>query len=359
MLSWREKADKLRRQSLHDDDEDDKVVMAVIESSKMSKRCKKKRRVETRRFIERRRELGHAQIVQDYLAENPMYPEAIFKRRFRMSSRLFRNILQDIEINNPYFRQLPDACGRLGASAVQKCTAALRVLAYGRSADSIDEYVRLGESTIIECVKQFADSIVNLYAEQYLNRPTAEEMKSISEFNAKRGFPGMLGSLDCMHWIWKNAPKAHQGQYKGYKKNASTMVLEGIVSHDLYFWHAFFGCPGSLNDINILDRSPLMSDLCKGKYARCDYVMNEKQKDEPYWLVDGIYTELSCFVKTIAEPQGEKDQLFACRQESVRKDVERAFGVLQNLWRILKTPCEFWYRSDIITIAYACLHFTT
>ena len=49
----------------------------------------------------------------------------------------------------------------------------------------------------------------------------------------------------------ENCPVALQGQYKGHMKKA-TMVLEAVASFDLYIWHAFFGVPGSLNDINVL-----------------------------------------------------------------------------------------------------------
>jgi len=49
-----------------------------------------------------------------------------------------------------------------------------------------------------------------------------------------------------------------------------------------------------------------------------------------YYLVDGIYPDWLTFLKTIPVPQGPRRKLFAKYQEVVRKDVERAFGVLKS-----------------------------
>jgi hypothetical protein len=53
-----------------------------------------------------------------------------------------------------------------------------------------------------------------------------------------------------------------------------------------------------------------------------------------YYLADDIYPDWATFVKTIQEPQGNKKKYFATAQES-RKDVERAFGVLQSRFAIV------------------------
>ena len=68
-------------------------------------------------------------------------------------------------------------------------TAAICKLAYGLSTDHCDEYLKIGESTAIESLKRFCDVVTAaLYEERY----TLQE-------GEERGFPGMLGSLECMH----------------------------------------------------------------------------------------------------------------------------------------------------------------
>ena len=73
----------------------------------------------------------------------------------------------------------------------------------------------------------------------------------------------MGGSVNCMHFKWKNCPKAWAGQFQD-KEDLPTIVLKAIVSQDLWFWHTFFGMSGSNNDINVLDRSSLFNNLVNG-----------------------------------------------------------------------------------------------
>ncbi|GJS66231.1 ALP1-like protein isoform X1 [Tanacetum coccineum] len=70
------------------------------------------------------------------------------------------------------------------------------------------------------------------------------------------------------------------------------------------------------------------------------YVVNGVQYRNGYYLADGIYPEWASFVKSFTVATDPKHTYFKQRQESARKDVERAFGVLQGRWGLIQTgPC--------------------
>jgi hypothetical protein len=94
-----------------------------------------------RKGIDRNRLQGHNQLYNNYFSDYLTYPENIFRRCFRMQKSLFLKIVSAIVKEDHYFPQKWDAARRLGFSPLQKATAAMRMLAYGYSADSFDEYL--------------------------------------------------------------------------------------------------------------------------------------------------------------------------------------------------------------------------
>jgi len=61
------------------------------------------------------------------------------------------------------------------------------------------------------------------------------------------------------------------------------------------------------------------------------------------------------FVITIPFPQGPKAKLFAKRQEAVQKDVERAFGVLQARFAIVRSLSRMMKEEDMGVVMKACV----
>ncbi|XP_035839001.1 uncharacterized protein LOC118486569 [Helianthus annuus] len=115
------------------------VFMAADEGSSQ--------RLTRRAKYNRDQEAGHDKLVADYFADEPVYPAEIFRRRFRMSRPLFLRIAGDMALSNPFFTLRNDARGQRGFSNLQKCTSAIRQLAYGFAPDALDEYIRMSERT--------------------------------------------------------------------------------------------------------------------------------------------------------------------------------------------------------------------
>ncbi|XP_028960070.2 uncharacterized protein LOC126629929 [Malus sylvestris] len=236
----------------------------------------------------------------------------------------------------------------------QKITASLRMLAYGASADQVDEIARMGKTTVLESLMRFCSAIEALYTKEYLRTPTSRDMRRLLRKGEMRGFPGMIGSIDCMHWTWKNCPSAWQGAY-GDRKGAKSIILEAVASFDTWIWHAFFGVPGAQNDLNVLAQSPVFDELLQGNSPRCTYWVNGTQYEGSYYLADGIYPRWSTFVKTVPHPQTEKEKHFAKCQEGCRKDVERCFGILQARWAIVRAAARMFDVEALRSIMMTCI----
>jgi len=232
--------------------------------------------------------------------------------------------------------------------------ASLRILAYGLSLDAVDEYVRIGESTARQALHHFCRAVIDVFGEYYLQAPKADDVARLLQEGESRGFPGMLGSIDCMHWEWKNCPTSWKGQFTGRGKHP-TMILEAVALHDLWIWHAYFGMPGSNNDINVLHRSPVFSSYLRGRSTPVSFAVNGRTYNMGYCLADGIYPEWAAFVKTIRHPMEQKTKHFATQQESACKDIERAFGVLQTRFAVIRGPAYGWDCSNINDIMPTCI----
>jgi hypothetical protein len=169
-------------------------------------------------------------------------------------------------------------------------------------------YVPSGESTALEILKQFCAAIVAIYGNTYLQNPNEGDITHILAVSEMQGFPGMLGSLDCMHWTWKNCPVAEHVQYSG-KEEKPTIILEAVATHNLWIWHTFFGLLGRLNDITVINRSPIFRKAQDGLAVFFHYQVNGNKYQNGYYLTDGIYPKYATLIQSISEPRGKKSTL--------------------------------------------------
>jgi hypothetical protein len=176
------------------------VVVAEEESNNQGQRTRYRGFILGHNIVNSNIKEGELRLFNDYFAKNPKFTETQFRRRFRISLRLFLRIANAVKAHNPYFKQRTYALGVLGLSCLQKVTAAHRILAYGIPADLTDEYLQIEESTAIESLRAFVKAIVEVFGDWYLRTPNEADTCQLLSIGEQRGFPRMLGSIDCMHW---------------------------------------------------------------------------------------------------------------------------------------------------------------
>ena len=154
---------------------------------------------------------------------------------------MFQDIRRKVEACDPYFRQKLDCCEEVGASSYQKVVEALiRVLTYAASADQLDEYIRLGETTILDMLEKFRVAVIDEFRPTYLRMLTKEDLELIPWLSQREGFIGCLGcckywmivvvflylyysnqfcfffvliTVDVMKWEWKNCPMSWRDSF--------------------------------------------------------------------------------------------------------------------------------------------------
>ncbi|XP_071700097.1 uncharacterized protein [Rutidosis leptorrhynchoides] len=298
------------------DSEDERIIALIQHLEDDDDEVESERVPRSRIYIPRNREEAGENLLKDYFSDTPVFPPYKFKRRFRMRIELFLRISQGISNfdshDTPehfrFFRERFDAIGRPTFTILQKMTSALRQLAYGTTADMFDEYLKMSEQTSILCLDNFCKCIITLYKERYMRSPNTYDVQRLySKHEEKHGFKGMLGSIDCMHWEWKNCPVALKGQYTR-------------------------------------ETSPL-----------APFEVNGNQYTKGNYLADGIYPDWATLVKSFACPTDDPRIKFTRFQASARKDVERALGVLQGRFHILSLAARTMSVNKMRRVMDCCI----
>jgi hypothetical protein len=57
-------------------------------------------------------------------------------------------------------------------------------------------------------VKRFVKTVVSIFSDEYLRLPNNDDIARLLVVRKNHGFLGILGSINWMHWKWKNCPTA-------------------------------------------------------------------------------------------------------------------------------------------------------
>ncbi|KAM1131613.1 hypothetical protein TB1_045388 [Malus domestica] len=129
--------------------------------------------------------MTHANLMNNYFNPNSVYTKEDFRRHFRMRHHVF------------------------------------------------EHYFMMSSRSIHTFDKSGTEQATLVYKDEYLREPNQGDLNRLIHKSEDRGFPDMIGSIDCMYWDWKNCPIEWQEGFSG-RSRKPTVVLEAVASYDTW-----------------------------------------------------------------------------------------------------------------------------
>jgi len=274
----------------------------------------------------------------------------LFKARFRVPYQLFAEHLVPLCEQHEEFGKIDQII-----NVKYKVMIALRILGRDSCADSINELIGVGNSTINRIFKHFVMTFKDLFYDDYIGIPKGIQLAKTMEVFRQLGLPGCMGSMDATHVKWSKCPKSIRHLCMG-KEGFPTLAFNVIVDHTKKVLHVSTAFMGATNDKTMCRQDQVIIDLIRGVMNDVEYVLYD-HNGEPrlhngaYVICDGGYLKFPVMMNPVTHSM-EKDALVWSEWvESIRKDVECFFGILKQRWRFFKNGIEY-HSSGVIDAAF-------
>ena len=283
----------------------------------------------------------------------------LFRRRFRVPFPLFERLVEMTRANN-WFSEKCDCAGNKAAPLELKILGLLRVLGRGYCFDGIEELSFISAEVNRTFFHKWCKYFSTEYFGVYCNPPESkEEIDKTLAVYKRLGFPGCIGSTDCVHIRWDRSPAGERIFHKG-KEGFPTLSYEVTVDHTSKIIAVTHGFPGARNDRTIVRFDGFVTEIHDGlKYKDVTYPMvtirGEEYQEKGAWLlVDGGYHKWRCLQSPLKHSAIPREALWSEWAETVRKDVECVFGVLKGRFRCLKLPIYYHDKICIDNMFNCC-----
>lgn len=102
-------------------------------------------------------------MFQDYFGCNLVCPEHLFYTKIQVPCGLLVEICETRKRERSTSFNIVKSTGTCGFNAFQNHTAAPRVIAYGVAGDAVGKCLGMGETMVLECMKQFTVRIIECF----------------------------------------------------------------------------------------------------------------------------------------------------------------------------------------------------
>ena len=299
-------------------------------------------------------------LQRDNLSDLTSRDGKTFRNRFTVPFQLFQELLL---MANAWFPQrLSDAYGKEVSPIELKLLGTLRILGKGCSWDLLYELSGVSAEVHRRWTLAFIARFAKEMYPSYVHGPrNNSEMESVSGLYAASGFPGCIGSTDCVHIRWEKCPSVEATTYRNGKHTFTSIAYEMTVTHSKKFQATTIGHYGTTSDKTIVKFDGFVQDIrTKKRFTNAQYELqispNEWITEKGvYLLVDGGYHKwriMQCPIKHTPDIDEIRWSEFA---ESIRKDVECSFGILKKRFQLLKIGINWHNKNDIDNAVFSCV----
>ncbi|XP_069582421.1 uncharacterized protein [Ranitomeya imitator] len=332
-------------------DESSVVAAALVfEAARLQeeRRPKRKRRMWTRSWLQKRSTLSHMGLIRELRDNNPQD----FRNYLRMSEESFKIILSAV---TPLIQRC-DTPMRAAVPVEERLAVTLRFLATGRSLQDLQFSAAVSRPFLSVVIPETCEAIVQSLR-HYMEFPkTADDWKRIgSDFDELWQFPNCGGALDGKHV--RITQPANSGSFFFNYKGYFSVILMALVNANYEFVDVDVGMNGRVSDGGVFEHTSFGESLRNNELL---LPLNEDTKanlnfvfiaDEAFPLHPHL---LKPFAQRTLTPER---RIFNYRLSRARRVVENAFGIMANRFRVFHTAINLKLPSiDIVVLACCVLH---
>jgi Plant transposon protein len=175
----------------------------------------------------------------------------IFRNRFTVPYELFTQLLSFAE--NWFPQAKFDCCGREVPPIALKLLGSLRMLGKGCSWDLLYELSGISADVHRRWTLAFVDKFSKDMYSVYVHGPrNSEDLNAVTSLYAACGFPGCVGSTDCVHIRWEMCPSIWMSAFRNGKHDYCSIAYEMTVDHSKRFQATTIGHYGTTSDKTIV-----------------------------------------------------------------------------------------------------------
>ena len=275
-----------------------------------------------------------------------------WKEHFRISRRTFEYIVRIVgpalAKNNTRLRE--------SIPVDKRIAVALWRLATGDTYRSTGLQFGVGRCTAMLIKHEFC-TVIARRANEFIKFPvTAQEVtQGIRQFTNKSPFPQVVGAIDGSHIPLKSVPTNERIEYFN-RKQAYSVVVQGVADASLKFIDVSTGFPGSIHDARIMRLSRVHREVSCGNWLSGPSRQIGGCEVRPLLVGDSAYPLSSWLMKPFKQTRTltESQLRYNHALSQARVAVEQAFGILKGRWRCLYKPMEEKVTRVPTTIMACC-----